>query len=183
MKIISFYEIRHNRYFWLYFLSVCFPLDMDENQEIPLCDYIYENFDCGGEADAWVNKFVQFSEEIMEKHDGYAENPTAVQFSIGDGTFTVQFHPGDTVFYHNDKVVGSTGGHYRIHNLSFAGFQNFAARLSDSNLAILMLPLIYVTEQESDAARAVIETLLIQTALPEQERKRIADMILRGFTE
>ena len=183
MKIVSFDELRHNRYFWLYFLSVCFPLAMDEEENMPLSDYICEQYDCTGEAAVWVDRFVQFSEEIMQKNGGYADNPTAVQFPLGNDIFTVQFHPGDTVFFMNNNQVCSTGGDYQVHRLNFAGLNYYAALPEVSGKAVLLLPMVYVTEEEKPAALVLIRRLLADAPFSPAERETIADMILTGLTE
>ena len=183
MKIVPFDEIRHNRYFWLYFLSVCFPLAMDEEENIALADYIYENYDCTHEAAEWTDKFVLFSEEIMQERGGYAENPTAVQFRIDSEVFTVQFHPGNTVFFRGTKMVGSTGGNYQVHKLIFEGFRFYAAQLADPGIAVLLLPLVAVSEEQTDAARELIGRLLADAPFPQEERDVFAEMILTGLLE
>ncbi|MCR4645805.1 MAG: hypothetical protein K5695_10435 [Oscillospiraceae bacterium] len=45
---------------------MCFPLAFDEEEELPLADFIYDNYDCDGEAAAWVDAFVQYSEEHLD---------------------------------------------------------------------------------------------------------------------
>ena len=179
MKLIPFDELRQNRYFWLYFLSVCFPLAVDENEETTLAEYIFNHYDCDGEAAVWVDNFVQYPKDADPQNGGYVENPTSIAIPMGSDVFGVQFHPFDTLFFHNGKLQGNTGGHYRIHRMHFEGFAYLESILGDQ--AVLLLPMVCVKEHEKDAAISLIDRLLTQMPFPEKDRAVFAAMILRGL--
>lgn len=181
MKLVEFEQVAGNPYFWLYYLSVCFPLAFDEEEEMTLADFIYENYDCDGEAAAWVDAFVQFSEEIMQAHDGHAEDPTTVVVKAAAEEYAVQFHPGDTIFFRNGQEIGSTGPNYDVQKLSFSAFVRLYQAIGFASA--LVLPMVCVKEAESEQAAVLIRSLLSRMQLEEEHLDLVTDMIVAGLQQ
>lgn len=181
MKIVSFDEIKGNEYFWLYFLSTAFPLAIDTEEDIGLSDFIYENYDCVSSASDWVDSFVQYTDGIMEENDGYADDPTSVVISAGNEEYIIQYHPGDTLYLYNGKVIASTGPHYDINKLDFQLFRSITEKIDDFQKAILLLPIVSVKESEEKSAKELINKFILKLPINPEHHDKIIDMIIEGI--
>ena len=179
VKFINFKEIENNPDFWLYFLSVSFPLAYDETEDIALADFIYENYICGSDASEWVSEFVQYSEHIMQMNDGYAENPTSVMITANQEEYIIQYHPGDTLYFKNQKEIASTGAHYDIHKIAFEDFIKINQECGF--ISILLLPIVRLDESEIPDADALIQAFLAKMPVREEHRIQLSDMIIEGL--
>lgn len=178
MKIVEFKEIESSSYFWLYFLSTAFPLAYDETKDIGLTEFIYENYDLDA-AGAWIDEFVQYHESIMQDNDGYTENPTAIVIAKDRDTYTVQYHPGDTLYFKGDDVIASTGAHYDIHKITFKDFVTI--NKSCGFISVLLLPIVCINETEINDAYFLIQTFLEKLPVKKKHRRQIINMIIEGL--
>ncbi|MBR1555625.1 MAG: immunity protein 19, partial [Oscillospiraceae bacterium] len=172
-------EIENNPDFWLYFLSVSFPLAYDETEDIALADFIYENYVCESDASEWVSEFVQYSENIMQTNDGYAENPTSVRITANQDEYIIQYHAGDTLYFKNQKEIASTGAHYDIHKIAFEDFIKINRECG--LISALLLPIVWLDESEINDADALIQIFLDKIPVKEEHRSQITDMIIEGL--
>lgn len=180
MKMIEFDEIKSNEFFWLYFLSTAFPLAINTKEDIDLSDFIYENYGCNPSASEWIDSFVQYTDGIMEENDGYVDNPTSVVLWIENQEYIVQYHPGDTLYLQNGRIIASTGSHYDIHKFDFQLFQSITERIDDFQKAILILPIISVKKSEEKVAKELIYKLILKLPIKSEHRNKIVDMIIEG---
>lgn len=178
MKVIDFKEIENCSYFWLYFLSTAFPLAYDEKEDINLAEFIYENYDLEI-ANEWIDEFVQYNEDIMQENDGYSENPTAIVIETNGDKYTVQYHPGDTLYFKEDEEISSTGAHYDIHKITFSNFATI--KQNCGFISVLLLPIVYINETEVDEAFSMIQTFLEKMPVNEEHRNQITNMIIEGI--
>jgi hypothetical protein len=109
--IISTKDISQEKYFWLYFLSVNYSnMSYDDESQDNLSDYIYENFEESlfEKAYDWVNNFTKHYPEVFKEADGYLENPRKLIVDLNENnSLTIEFHPGDTYFFMNNKVLAT----------------------------------------------------------------------------
>lgn len=178
MKIVEFKEIESSSYFWLYFLSTAFPLAYDETEDINLAEFICENYDLDA-AGKWVNKFVQYNESIMQYNDGYAENPTAVVIAQNKDIYTIQYHPGDTLYFKGIDEIASTGANYDIHKITFEDFVNI--NKSCGFISVLLLPIVFINESEINDAYSLIQAFLEKMPVKKKHRSKITNMIIEGL--
>ena len=181
MKIIKFEDIKDNNYFWLYYLSTSFPLAIDAKEDVSLSEYIYENYDCVTSASEWVNSFVQYTDNIIEENDGYVENPTSIIFSVDNEEYTIQYHPGDTLYLYNGSLIASTGPHYDIHKISFQLLQSITNKIDDVQKALLILPIVYINQFEEEKSKNLIHKLIVELPINSEHYDKITDMIVEGL--
>lgn len=178
MKIVDFKEIKSCSYFWLYFLSTAFPLAYDDEGDIDLAEFIYENYDLEI-ANEWIDEFVQYRENIMQESDGYSEEPTAIVIDTNGDKYTVQYHPGDTLYFKGDKKIASTGAHYDIHTITYGDF--VAINQKCGFISVLLLPIVYINEAEENDAFSMIKTFLQKLPVNVEHRSQITNMIIEGI--
>jgi len=181
IKMVAFDEIRDNEYFWLYFLSTAFPLAMDVAEDINLNEFIDNNYDCETDASEWVDSFVQYTEEVMDDGDGYVDEPNAISVSVENEEYIIEYHPGDTLYFQNGKLIASTGPEYEVHVITFEHFRHLTEKIDDFFKAILILPLVYVEQSEEAAAKELVNKLIEELPIYSWHRSLIADMIIEGL--
>ena len=178
MKIIAFEEIKNNPFFWLYFLSTGFPLAVDAEEDIDLSDFMMENYACDTAESEWLHSFLQCTDNILNENDGYIDNPTSMIID----EYTIQYHPGDTLYLHKGKIIASTGAHYDIHQLDFPHFQAITEKLDDFQKALLLLPIVFIKPSEQNSAEELIRKLLLNLPVKPEHHHKITDMILEGIS-
>jgi len=61
----------------------------------------------------------------LDETDGYIDNPETVICNLtATQTIKIEFHPGDTVYYVNDKQIACTGGEYNIQIFPFTALSS-----------------------------------------------------------
>lgn len=175
---VDFDDIRDEEAFWLYFLAVSFPLAFDEGDEMTLGEFIEENCECDSE---WVDEFVGFDEETFDEEDGHSDDPASVAVQTSGGEYVIQYHPGDVVYLKDGKQIASTGAHYDLHKLSFAKFVQYAEELGDPEKALLLLPIVFIGEDDADKAAEYIGGLMEELPLEEEDCELITPMIVQGL--
>ena len=103
-----------------------------------------------------VHDFTGFYEGVFDINDGYIDVPKTVKiFLDNDNEFYVEFHPGDTLFFLNNEIIGSTGPHYQIRKIPFLSFLNYSKRLSNVE-KLLLLPMADIRGYDTSNMRAGI---------------------------
>ena len=180
MKIIEFDEIQNNIHFWLYFLSVTFPLAVNPQNDTDLSDFISENYDCNS-ASEWVNSFLFPDENPYDDNDGYSDNPVTVAVKADNQEYTVQFHQGDTLFLLNEKLIASTGSHYDIHKISFQNFIHLTEKIQNPKKSLLILPIAYINECDVKSAEKFVSGLISELNINLPHINIISEMIIEGL--
>ena len=92
-----------NRQFWTGYIVTSFPTALDEESDMTLYDLAEENEIIDIDIN-WWNEFTRYYDGIFEKSDGYLDEPEMLMCKLTDTqTLKIEFHPGDTVFYINDR--------------------------------------------------------------------------------
>ena len=93
----------------------------------------------------------------------------------------MEFHPGDTVYFINNKKIGCTGPHFQIQIFSFADLMEYM-KTNGREIFLLLLPLTYIKKEDANSAMKIIQSILDDFFLsPVSEQ--IAKSILYGLLE
>lgn len=169
-----------NRNFWTGFVTTSFPTALDEETDQSLPEIIEENQAADGK---WWGNFTKYYDGVLEDSDGYLDDPeTLICDLTATQTLKIEFHPGDTIYYINDKQIACTGGEYHIQIFPLADLLNFTGSKNDKRIFLLLLPLTIVSSQETAAATEII-TDALQEIFPQHLCSQLAKSIVFGLLE
>ena len=107
---------------------------------------------------SWWDKFTKYYDGVLEESDGYVDEPEILICELAPiQTLKIEFHPGDTVYFINDKQIACTGGHYDIQVIPFKELLN---SIKDRQIFLLLLPLAVIDNQDTDEATQIISNVL-----------------------
>lgn len=169
-----------NRQFWTGFFAASFPTALDEKTDMSLTEIIEEK----SLADiSWWNTFTKYYDGVYEESDGYVDNPETLVCELTAAyTLKIEFHPGDTVYYVNNKQIACTGAEYNIGIFSFSDLLEYTKENNDTRIFLLLLPLTVISDQDADNAAKVISNAL-KEVFNKRLCKRFANSIVYGLTE
>lgn len=181
MKILTYNDLNFaNKKFWTGFITTSFPTALDEESDLTLTEIIDENDLADYE---WWADFTEYYEGILDETDGYSDDPKIFLYNLTPSNqLKVEFHPSETVYFINDKEIACTGAHYHIHVFSFAELLEYAKNKSDYQIFLLLLPLTYIKQEDSENAVKIIKDILSEFFLP-SFIEQIANSIAYGLTE
>ncbi len=156
--MISLQEIDFsNRNFWSGFIATSFPTALEEETDMSLTELMIENGICDT---SWWDNFTKYYDGVLEESDGYIDDPETILCELAPTqTLTIQFHPGDTVYYINDKQIACTGGHY---NIQVIPFRELLSSIKNQQIFLLLLPLSVIHQQDKDEAVQIISGALTE---------------------
>lgn len=156
-QIIEYSELLSDNNFLSWFLMTNFPEGIDNSSESSLLELIQEN--CILDK-AWIDNLTGYYEGIFDENDGYIHTPKAIIIKLSTGdNFFVEFHPGDTIYYINDNMIGCTGAAYAIRKISLTQFFEYTSTLNDTE-KIFLLPMIKISFTEKNEFINVIKSIL-----------------------
>lgn len=169
-----------NKKFWTGFVASSFPTALDEKTDMSLSEIIDEN----DAADiSWWNSFTKYYDGVLEETDGYIDEPeTLICVLKSNQTLKIEFHPGDIVYYINDKQIGCTGGEYHIQIFPVTDLLNFVKDKNDYRIFLLLLPLTVIENKDIDNITDIISDVL-KEIFDKPLYERIAKSIVYGLTE
>ena len=107
-----------NKDFWTGFIATSFPTAIDEETDMSLPE-IMEESNLGNAM--WWKHFTKYYDGVIEESDGYIDDPETFTCNLTPAQrLKIEFHPGDTVYFINDKQIGCTGGEYCIQIFPFS---------------------------------------------------------------
>ncbi|MBO5094182.1 MAG: immunity protein 19 [Lachnospiraceae bacterium] len=164
-----------NRNFWIGFMATSFPAALDEKTDMSLIELIEEN----ETADInWWNNFTKYRDGVLEETDGYIDEPETLCCNLTAAqTLKIEFHPGDTVYYINDRQIACTGGHYHIQIFPFKDLLNVS---EDKRIFLLLLPLTVIDQSDTDNVAEIISNAL-QGIFDKSLCSRYASSIVYGL--
>ncbi len=169
-----------NQKFWTSFFAASFPTSLDEETDMSLSELIEEN--CPTDIE-WWKKFTKYYDGVMDESDGYIDNPETVVCNLTDTQkLKIEFHPGDTVYYVNDKQIACTGGEYNIQTLQFTDLLKYAKEINDNRIFFLLLPLTVIKKQDAGNAAEIISDFL-KDIFEDHLCNLFANSIVYGLTE
>ncbi len=174
--MISLHEIAFsNRDFWAGFMETSFPTALEEETDMSLTELIIENGMCDT---SWWDHFTKYYDGVLEKSDGYVDDPEILIYELAPAqTLKIEFHPGDTVYFINDKQIACTGGHYNIQVIPFKELWN---PIINKQIFLLLLPLAVIDNSDKGKATQIISNVL-QEIFDKRLCSQYADCIVNGL--
>lgn len=171
-----------NKSFWPGFIVSSFPTSLDEEADMGLWELIGENELVDIDID-WWNDFTKYYDGVLEETDGYIDEPEMLICKLTDAqTLRIEFHPGDIVYYVNDKQIACTGGEYKIQIFPFADLLKYMESQKDNRLFLLLLPLVIIGEEEVSCATEIISSAL-EEVFDKSLCNQFAKCIIYGLME
>ena len=169
-----------NRKFWTGFVATSFPTALDEETDMSLSEMIEEN----KAADInWWENFTKYYDGVLEETDGYIDEPeTLICDLTSTQTLKIEFHPGDTVYYINNRQIACTGGEYSIQIFPLTDLLKYTEEKNDNRILLLLLPLTIISNQDMDHATEIISNVL-KEIFDEHLCDQFANSIVYGLTE
>lgn len=147
-----------NTNFWLNYFCLSYPNSYNESTGFTVRDIIEENATI---EISWWDTFTGYYNGILEDSDGYLENPTTFIASIGTNmTLKIEFHPGDIIYFINNKKIGSIGPHWKLQSLPYNTIRELLLQTNGIQLFFLLLPLAMVESKERVSVEKEIQELL-----------------------
>lgn len=176
-NIIEYKDIKDNNNFWLLFLINNFPESLNNETDKTISEMVSSNYDIDKE---WVDNFVGYYEEVFDENDGYIENPTTlkVQLSTHDYLF-IEFHPGDTIYFVNEKEIGCTGPEYSIHKINWEKFCEYTKTLNVGE-KMLLLPMLFIEGEEQKELREMVYEGLKVAKIRENDFESLYNAIMEN---
>lgn len=171
-----------NKDFWTNFIMTSFPTSLDTEADEGLCEMIEENDSIVTDINWWTN-FTKYYDGVLEESDGYIDDPeTLVCPLTGTQTLKIEFHPGDTVFYVNNKQIGCTGGEYSIQVFPFSDLLKYMELRKDNRIFLLLLPMAAISKRDEKKAIKIISDTL-EEVFDKRFCKQFAKCIVNGLVE
>lgn len=173
-----------NKNFWISFFWVVWQNTYDEQEDKSVCDILDEYCHEMDDYFEWWREFTQYSDEIFEKSNGYLNEPTTLKAELEGGRILkIKFHPGDTIFFIDDKEIGCTGPDYvKVFTVPYRVVERLLHLEYGERLFFLLLPMAWIEEDEREEARWKIESLL-HNIFAEEICGDIAKCIVWGLTK
>lgn len=167
-----------NKKFWTGFVATSFPTALDEETDMSLAEMIEE----GEAADSdWWGNFTKYYDGVLEETDGYIEEPETLICPLSEAqTLKIEFHPGDTVYYINDRQIANTGGEYQIQIFPLADLLRYREGGNDRRIFLLLLPLTVITDEDISQVTEMTVNVL-QEFFEKSLCDRLAKSIMYGL--
>ena len=167
-----------NKDFWTGFIATSFPTAIDEETDMSLPE-IMEESNLGNAM--WWKHFTKYYDGVIEESDGYIDDPETFTCNLTPAQrLKIEFHPGDTVYFINDKQIGCTGGEYCIQIFPFSNLSKYLDTEKDHRIFLLLLPLTVIDAQETESASKMISNVL-KEIFEENLCNRFAQSIVSGL--
>lgn len=180
MKTLHIEDI-DNLNFWTSYFGCSYPNSYDEEEDTSISELMYELYT--EEIESWWNKFTGYYDGVMDESDGYLDDPTTLEALLTpDKVLKIEFHPGDILYFVNEKQIGSTGPHWMLQTVPYEEVKQLLTLENERQLFLLLLPLAVIKQEEITAARKEIEAQM-RNYFPENLCERVSGCIVTGLTE
>lgn len=138
--------------FWIPYFGCCYPNGYDEEEDVSVSEIMEELYT--EEVRSWWEGFTGYYEGVFDESDGYLDDPATLEemFST-DIILKIEFHPGDILYFVNDKQIGSTGPHWELQTIPYKELERLLPLRNGRQLFLLLLPLAFIEEEEIQYAR------------------------------
>ena len=169
-----------NPHFVRWFLMMNFPEGMDVAEGCSLFELMEEK--CTLDT-AFIDHLTGYYEGVLEENDGYVDTPKRVIIPLDTGDeFSVEFHPGDTIYFMNGNEIGCTGGHYKIRKLSLAQFLMYTAHMQECR-KLFLLPMVKISSGEKENMTKIIQSVICNFDLQACSAEKVCACILENCLE
>lgn len=179
-KSIEHSELLSNSNFVLWFLMTNFPEGIDDTNDYSLSDMIQEKCILDEE---WIDGWIGYYDGVFDENDGYVDTPNTVKLKLATrDVFSLEFHPGDTIYYINDEVIGCTGPHYGIRKISLTRFCEYTCDMNEKD-KLFLLPMLKISFGERDKFINLIRSILCELSLQGCSVEDVITCILENCLE
>lgn len=144
--------------FWNFYFHKNYGHTYDKESGMTVYEMVEETmlFD-----EEWVDNFTQYCDGVLEECDGYIENPTTLMAALSENeVLKIEFHPGNTIFFINEKEIGCTGPHYGAHHVPYTEVENLLNCANGEVLFLLLLPIVLIEGKYIENALKTIISVL-----------------------
>ena len=163
-----------NKDFWAYQIATQYSMGCEE-YDTDMSEIMSELLDVNIQ---WMDDFTQFYDGVFEDNDGYLDNPTFVTLKTSaNDIYKIEYHPGDTLYFKNNKKIASTGPHFTSHSLPFNVIEQFLNLENGRVIFLLLLPISTVSDNDKSTAYPLIYQILLSIGIPEDYATKITHCI------
>lgn len=156
-QIIEYSKVIYNTNFVLWFLMTNFPEGIDESTDCSIAELIEENCELDK---TWIDNLTGYYDGVLDESDGYINEPKTIMLSLAtNDCFFVEFHPGDTLYFLNDQMLGCTGPEYSIKKITFECYQEYIKNMVGLE-RLLLLPMLKVHQKDKDTLFNIVSSIL-----------------------
>lgn len=131
-----------NKNFWIGFFCSAYVNAADEETDSSVYDILDEAGIINKEVMNWWEEFCGYYEGVLDETDGYAEEATTLEVPVTNmETLKIEFHPGDIIYYMNDKEIASLGPHFKLQAMSYKKIEKISKGEYERELYFLLLPI------------------------------------------
>lgn len=165
--------------FWINYFGCCYPNGYDESKDISVSELMEELYT--EEAKNWWEQFTGYYEGVLTETDGYLVHPTTLEEQLlPDKKLKMEFHPGDILYFINNKPIGSTGPHWELQTIPYKKVKPLLSLKKGRQLFLLLLPLAFIEEEEIQSARETISEQM-RYYFPENLCESVSGCIVAGL--
>ena len=175
-EYIEYSDLIESESFVIWYLMHSFPAGVTKDDDA-LVEIMDENY---GEAiDVRViDELTGYYQWVSAENDGYIDNPKTLTLALSSGDkLFIELHPGDTLYFLNDELLGSTGPEYKIQRITLDGFFGYTNGMNDFE-KMLILPMIKIRKDESEDFLEIVASVLKSAGIDESDTVDICDCIV-----
>lgn len=170
-----------NQTFWINYIGTSYPNSYDESIDQSVSDLMYEM--CTPDKLKWWDEFRGYYEGVLDDCDGYVDCPATLTVPLHtDRVLSIEFHPGDTLYFVNGEQVGSTGPHWELQVFAYSEVERLLSCENGEEIFLLLLPLAHIKDEEIEEAKRTIQSVLARYFSPDL-CAGIAGCILSGIVD
>lgn len=170
-----------NTRFWAYFLSVNYPCAVSEESGCSMYDFVAQILPVDAE---WTDDFTQYYEGVLQESDGYLEHPTTFLADLSPTEhLKIEFHPGDTIFYINDKEIGCTGPHWDLWKIPYPKIKEVLTQNDGEVLFQLLLPMAALKPDDIAHLKPVLGKHFSEFGFTKPLLTQMIDCLVFGLTK
>lgn len=140
--------------FWINYFGCCYPNGYDESNDISISELMEEMYT--EEVGNWWEQFTGYYEGVFDESDGYLDHPTTLEAQLPSKILKIEFHPGDILYFINDKQIGSIGPHWELQTIAYQEVESLLSLKNGRQLFLLLLPLALIEKEDIQAVREKI---------------------------
>lgn len=165
--------------FWINYFGCCYPNGYDEEEDVSVSELMQELYT--EEVGSWWESFTGYYEGVLDESDGYVDDPITLEEALSqDQILRIKFHPGDILYFINDKQIGSTGPHCELQTIPYKEIERLLALKNGRQLFLLLLPLAFVEQEEIQSAREKIAEQM-RGYFVESQCESVSECIVAGL--
>lgn len=161
-QIIEYSKVILNTNFVLWFLMTNFPEGINDATDCSIAEIIEENCELDK---VWIDNLTGYYDGVLDESDGYIKEPKTIMLSLTTyDCFFVEFHPGDTLYFLNDQMLGCTGPEYSIRKITFESYLEYIKDMVGLE-RLLLLPMVKVHQKDKKTLFNIVGAILHGTDL------------------